>query len=352
MNNKDQGCKASVMVLLAALFVLCNAAGITYSQTISRSGTTAATFLKIGVGSKALGMGESFTTRAEDVSAMYWNPAGLSYSSKSQLLFSHYYYFADMSYNYGAFALPVEGFGTVGAYVSYMDFGTIERTTVTQPEGTGEDVSASSFAVGLTYSRMLTDRFSLGGSIKLIQETIWHSSAAAVAFDVGVLYKAFFKNIRIGMSISNFGTTMQMSGRDLLVQHDINSSFEGNNPNVNANLETDSYSLPVLFRVGISADLAQDFFDIKDHSWVVSVDAVHPNDNYEYLNVGTELKLFNFIALRTGYKELFLKDRQGGLSFGVGVKGDVGIGEIEVDYANVDFGRLQRTNNISMILSF
>jgi hypothetical protein len=323
-----------------------------YSQSVSRTGTTAAPFLKIGVGSRGLGMGEAYTTQAEDATAMYWNPAGLANSDKSQVVFDHYYYFADMSYNFGAISIPMSGIGTFGAFVSYFDEGSIERTTVTDPEGTGEQVNANSIAVGLSYSRMLTDRFSIGGNIKYIQETIWHSSATGVAFDVGVLYKAFFKNIKIGMSISNFGTNLQMNGRDVLVQHDINTSVEGNNPNVNSDLETDSYSLPVVFRVGISADILKDFLNVQEHSWILSIDAVHPNDNFEYVNMGTEVRLFNVVSLRTGYREMFMQDREGGLSFGVGVKANVGIGTIDFDYANVDFGLLQRQNNISIILSF
>lgn len=323
-----------------------------YSQTVSRTGTSAATFLKIGVGSRALGMGEAYTTQAEDITAMYWNPSGLATEQNIQLLFNHYYYFAGMSYDYGAFAIPIDEVGTFGAFISYLNEGSIERTTVTYPEGTGEQVTASSMAVGLSFARMLTDRFSIGGTVKYIQESIWHENSNGVAFDVGVLYKAFFKNVKIGMSISNFGTALQMSGRDILVQHDINTSMAGNNPNVNSNLQTDSYSMPVLFRVGISADILRDFFNIKKQDWIVSIDAVHPSDNYEYVNIGTELKLFNIVSLRTGYRNMFLKGRDGGLSFGAGVKADVGLGTLEFDYANVDFGLLQRQNNISIILSF
>ena len=341
---------------LVYLFVLMAGCIFTYStsfpQSVSRTGTSAATFLKIGVGSRALGMGEAYTTLAEDVTAMYWNPSGLANEEEDQLIFNHYYYFAGMSYSYGAFAIPIPEIGTFGAFISYLDEGSIERTTVNQPDGTGEQVSASSMAVGVSYARKLTDRFSIGGTVKLVQESIWHSSASGVAFDVGLLYKAFFKNIKIGMSISNFGTTLQMGGRDLLVQHDINTSFAGNNPNVNSNLQTDSYSMPVLFRVGISADILKDFLNIKKHNWIIAIDAVHPSDNYEYVNLGTELRLFDVVSLRTGYREMFLQNREGGLSFGFGVKANVGLGTLDFDFANVDFGLLQRQNNITIILSF
>ena len=340
-----------VCFIIALTFYMAVFNSQSYSQSISRSGTTAASFLKVGVGGRALGMGEAYATQATDITSMFWNSSGLALNDKMQVFFNHFYYFADMSMDYGAFSLPTN-IGTFGAFVTYMGLGSIERTTITQPEGTGEIVNANSFAVGVSYSRMLTDRFSIGGNIKYVQETIWHSNATGVAFDIGVLYKAFFKNINVGMSISNFGTSMQMNGRDLLIQHDVNTSFEGNNPNVNANLETDSYSMPVIFRFGISADLAKDFFNIKNQSLIISLDAVHPNDNYEYLNVGSELNLFDLIAFRAGYRELFMKDRNGGVSVGCGVKGNIGIGLLKFDYANVDFGQLQRQNCISITVSF
>jgi len=353
MNNKGYRWINSISIYIVIPLLCCFAFNENlFSQSISGTGTTAATFLKIGVGSRALGMGEAYTTQAEDITATFWNPAGLAISEKMQVMFNHFYYFADMSLDYGAISIPLEGVGTFGAFVTYMGMGSIERTTVSQPEGTGETVNANSFSVGISYSRKLTDRFSIGGNIKYVQETIWHSSASGVAFDIGVLYNAFFKNVKIGMSISNFGTSMQMSGRDLLIQHDINTSFEGNNPNVNANLETDSYSMPVLFRFGLSADIAKDFLNLYNQSWIVAIDAVHPNDNYEYMNVGTELNLFDLISLRAGYRELFMKDQDGGLTFGCGVKGDFEFGMVRFDYANVDFGLLKRQNNISVTLSF
>lgn len=338
-----------IVCVIAGMIFL---SGSIYGQTIGRVGTTSAAFLKIGVGARALAMGESFTTQAEDITAMYWNPAGLSNVNEFQTTINHYDYIADIYYDYGGVALPVEGIGTIGAFIGYLGMPDIERTTIQYPNGTGEKVSASSFVFGLSFARALTDRFSIGGNVKYVRETIWHSYADGFAFDVGVLYKAFFKNIRIGMSISNFGTDMQMTGRDLLVQHDINDEFAGNNENINANLETDKFPLPILFRVGLSANIAEDFIGLEEHDWIVSVDAIHPNDNKEYLNVGTEVTLYDLISLRSGFRQLFLEDREGGLTFGFGVKFDLVGTRVNLDYANVDFGRLDHQNKFTLILSF
>jgi hypothetical protein len=246
-----------------------------------------------------------------------------------QALYFHQSYIADISYDYGVVSVPISGLGTVGAFLGYMDFGEIERTSIQFPDGTGEKASASSFVFGLMYSRALTDRFSIGGNVKYVHEGIWHSTAGGYAFDIGLLYKTFFKNIRIGMAISNFGSRMKMDGRDMQIQHDIDAAVAGNNPNINAHLDTEEFPMPILFRVGLSSNITKDILDISGTDWIVSIDAVHPNDNKEYLNVGTELALFDrLIALRGGYRQLLLQDREGGLTFGAGLKFESGGGQI------------------------
>lgn len=322
------------------------------AQSIGRVGTTAAPFLKIGVGGRALGMGEAYTTIAEDITGMYWNPAGISRIEKMQAIVNHFDYIGDLYYDYAGFAMPIENIGTVGIFIGRLGMPDIERTTIQFPNGTGEKVSASSMVLGFSYARSLTDRFSIGGNFKYIREAIWHTSASTFAFDVGVLYRAFFKNIRIGMSISNFGSDMQLDGRDMLIQHDIDASFAGNNQNINAHLDTDKFPLPILFRVGLSSNITKDFLGISEHDWIIALDAVHPNDNKEYMNIGTELKLYNLISLRGGFREFLLQDREGGLTLGVGLQLNVMGIDMKVDYANIDYGRLDHHNKFSLILSF
>jgi hypothetical protein len=144
---------------------------------------------------------------------------------------------------------------------------------------------------------------------------------------------------------------MKMDGRDLLVQHDIDELSEGNNANINANLATEAFHLPILFRVGVSANMTRDFFRMENHDLIFAVDAVHPNDNREYLNVGAEYKFRNFFALRIGHRQLFLEDREGGLTFGFGLDFHLLNLGFKLDYAAVDFGRLDKQNKFSMILS-
>lgn len=340
---------SKLFVFIAAILMFQT---LVLAQSVSRVGTTAAPFLKIGVGARALAMGEAFVTQANDVSALYWNPAGLGVMPRNQFIFNHYEYIADLSFDFAGVAVRLPLVGTLGFQFTHLGAPDIERTTLLEQDGTGELVSASFYTFGLSYGRSLTDRFSIGGTVKFIKENLWHSHASGMSLDLGVLYTTIFKNIKIGMSISNFGTSMKMSGRDLLVQHDIDPTIAGNNETINANLSTDDFPLPILFRVGISTNLARDFFEIDNHDLTFAVDAIHPNDNREYLNVGTEYKFKDFLALRGGYRQLFLEDAEGGLALGFGLHFNITQFELNLDYAAIDYGRFDYVNKFSLIFSF
>ncbi len=350
MNIRNTFIKTNKHWLFGIILLLFGLNSTLWSQSVSRVGTSAATFLKIGVGARALAMGEAYTTIANDVTGTYWNPAGLALMTGKQFLFTHYNYIADLYFDYSAMAIPFDNVGTFGLFITYLGMPDIERTTIKEPYGTGEMVSASSFNIGVSYGRSLTNKFSIGGSFKYIQENLWHTSAQTFAFDVGLLYKTDFKGLRLGMSISNFGPGLQLKGRDLLVQHDIDPSSEGNNGNINADLKTDQFSLPILFRVGVSSDVFKNVLHLKSNHFILAMDAIHPNDNFEYMNFGAEYSFKKIIALRAGYREEFLTDREGGLTYGFGLNISVkGVG-LHVDYALADFGRFDTLNKFSLIL--
>jgi hypothetical protein len=181
---------------------------------------------------------------------------------------------------------------------------------------------------------------------------LWHSKASGVSLDLGILYTTIFKNLKLGMSVSNFGSGMKMSGRDLLVQHDIDPNAAGNNETINADFTTDEFPLPILFRVGMSTNLTRDFFGLENHDLIIAMDAIHPNDNREYMNIGGEYLFHRFVALRAGYRQLFLDEKEGGFSFGFGLHFNIRQFELNLDYAALDFGRFDYLNKFSFIFSF
>jgi long-subunit fatty acid transport protein len=336
--------KWMIIAILAAAIIPLGA------QKISKTGTTAASFLNIDIGARAVGMGSAFVTLSDDPTAIYYNPAGMSQIQSTQAMFSHNRWLADISFNYAAVTLPVPGIGSLGASATFLSMDDMERTTITQPMGTGEMFSVGSYSFALSYARNLTDRFSIGGNVKYISEQIYHSSANGVAIDVGTLFETQFDGLMIGMSISNFGTKMRMSGQDMIMQVDPDPTVSGNNPKIPANLETDPFDLPLMFRVGTSIDVLK---GKGNSNLVLAADALHPNDDVEYVNIGAEYTFNNMIALRVGQKCLFARDSEEGISVGGGIKYRImNATELRLDYAYHDFGLLNDVQQFSLILGF
>ena len=349
--------KGEILVknILLIILCLCFVAPFTWAQAsgqnVSKSGTTAAVFLEIPVGARAMGMGNAFVGTANDVTSLYWNNAGVARLVRNEAIFTHSEWIAEMKFDYAALAVPLEGVGTLGLSFTSLSMDDMLVRTVEKPDGTGERFSAGSFAVGVHYARNLSEKFSIGFTAKYISEKIWDMQAQAFAVDVGTLFTTNFLNgMRIGAQISNFGTDMRLSGRDTRTFHPIDATKTGSNDRIPQNIELDSWHLPLNFQFGIAVDAIKS----DDHIITVEVDALHPSDNYESLNVGAEYGFNNTLFLRGGYQSLFLSDREGGLSFGAGVLASLFGDEIKgrFDYAYTDFGRLKAVHVFALSVLF
>lgn len=321
------------------------------SRDVAKTGTVAATFLEIPAGAPAVAMGGAFVSLVSDATALYWNPAGAASLRMSELTAQHTEWIADTRYDFAALVLPLESFGTLGLSFTSLSMGDMKVRTVEQPEGTGEFFSAGDIAAGISYARQLTDRFAIGFTAKYIQQTIWHESANAIAIDAGTTFRTdLLGGLTIGAAISNFGTSMQMSGRDTRTFGRIDPAKLGSNERIPQSIELDSWDLPLLFQIGVSTSpIRNDMY-----RWTVAVDALHPSDNYESMNVGTEFAYQEFIFLRGGYQSLFLKSKEGGLSFGIGLSSSRLYEAVQVrfDYAYRDMGRLQNVQVLSLGVRF
>jgi hypothetical protein len=331
------------------LLALAVAAGLEAKQ-VTKAGTTAVPLLKVDVGAHAVGMGSAYVSVVEDATAMYWNPAGLARVKGNEALFSHAQYFADIRMSYAGVAVDLGNLGHIGVSGQFETMDEMERTTMLQPDGTGEMFGAGSFAFGLSYARNLTDRFSIGMSGKFIHERIYHSTASGAAVDIGALFDTQFHGMKIGMSITNYGTKMRMGGRDMQTQKDPDPTVSGNNENIPAYFTTDAFDLPLLFRVGVSMDVLKGY---GKSNLILAMDALHPNDDVENLNVGCEYIFDGMVSLRAGYKSLFARDSEEGLSLGGGLQYPVGHGvRLAVDYAYHEFGRLNDIQKFTIGVGF
>ncbi len=336
------------LFILFAMMILPVAAQ-QFIKDVSKVGTTAAPFLSIEVGARAIGMGGGFVALANDATALYWNPAGLAKMPRGEVTLNHTEWLAGIQYDFAGVALPLGSIGTVGLSFTSLTMGDMLVRTVAYPEGTGEKFSASDFAIGTSYAKSLTDRFSIGFTAKYVNQKIWHMQASSIALDIGTLFRTQFKDMTLGMSISNFGNKMQLLGSDAQVPIDIAPEKEGNNSKIVGTMKTDKWSLPLIFRFGVAMNVIRNY----NFRWTVAMDAMHPNDNTEYINVGTEYSLKEMVFLRAGYKNLFMNDSEEGLTLGGGLAYTlVGNIRLKVDYAYADFGLLDDVQRFSLALEF
>lgn len=310
---------------------------------VNKTGTMAAKFLSVNIGSQAVSMGGAFTAIADDASAMYWNPAGLSFNRQNAVYINHANWIADIAMDYFGLIIPLSKSQTVGFNITSVTMGEMEVTRYGN-ENTGETFAASDYAVGVAFAMNVTDRFSIGFNGKYIQETIANNHAKGAALDLGTLFTTPW-GFRLGTSISNFGPKMKMNGDDLIVPVDIDETIDGNNESVIGNIATDAFDLPLNLRVGIA----------NDHSWgsilsiTYSIDVNSPNDNNLFVNAGIELGLFSrILSVRGGVNSLFMEDREKELAFGIGLKPPLALRKIAIDYSFETLSHLEETHQISI----
>ena len=326
---------------------------VTFAQNVSKVGTTAAKFLGIPVGARATAMGTAFVSIANDATATFWNPGALNLIRSPEVHISHAEWFGGLSFDFGSLAYPLGINGSFGtAAVSYTMLTMPEElvTTVDDPEGEfSGKFDAGSYAIGLSYSKSLTDRFAIGGTVKYIVERIYNSKATSFAIDLGTIYETPFKGVRLGVSISNFGPKMQMGGEDLIVQKDIDPTISGNNESINALLMTDSFDLPLMMRIGVSWEMIKSDFN----RLTFVVDAMHPNDNTESMSLGAEYSFLNeMFFLRGGYKNMFLENNEGRYTLGFGISYKLNASNFKFDYAFSEFEHLQNVHLFSLGVTF
>lgn len=343
----------SILALIVLLMAL-EARGQYYSGSfrtdVTKVGTTAMPFLTIGVGARANAMGGAFVSVANDVTALYWNPAGIATVPGNQIALIHSDWIADLRHDFIGLSVNLGRLGTMGVLLNALTMDDIEVRTPEMPEGTGELASSYDLALGLSYARSLTDRLSIGGSVKYLKSQMWHMSAQTVAFDCGVILTNIFDLFQLGASLTNMGGKIHYGGRDNFVYHDIRPSEYGNNEKIDAELKTGSYNLPIAFRSGLSM-----YLNKKSH-WplLLAVEFCEPSDNVRSVNVGGEWSFYNRVFLRGGYNSLFEQDTERGLTLGGGLKVQVPKSAVEIllDYSYEEFGVFDNTQKFALGISF
>jgi len=325
---------------LAALSVAVLLPAFAHAQTQElggqRRGTASLEFLKIGPDARAEAMGEAFVSVANDPSAMYWNPAGVASIQRREVQFSSTEYPADLRYNYMSLVLPSRSLaGSIGIQVGGLA-ADMPVTDEFHPYGTGETFTFSDFVIGAAYSHRFTDRLLIGFGMKYAREDYGSQIDApvtnAILFDIGSIYYVGFRSLRVGMSLTNFGSDVAPGGTFI-------------SPNDGSSHVYNGASAPTMFRYGIGFEPLES----ENFRWTTALEASQAADNGLEYRAGTEFMLQNHLALRSGYQ--FNSDAFK-FSAGAGFKGDFGSLSGQVDYAYTDGGPLGHVNRLSLQVAF
>jgi hypothetical protein len=290
---------------------------ITYA---SEPGTTGANFLKIGIGPRAVGMGEAQVAICDDVTSVFWNPAGLVSTPSQEASFMYNLWLEGIRSQYFGYTYPHLAIGTFAGSINYLSMDKIQGYTANDVK-TGK-VTAYDLLGVLSYARELPYGIYGGINLKLIQEKLEKESSFAFGIDIGVmgflgrlLKIKELEDLTIGVNLQNLGSKVKFQE------------------------EGGSLPLNLKFGVGIRKEVLGD-------PVTIAIDGNLPNDNDFYGSLGIEYWVRDLIALRLGYKSG--RDLGNGLSFGGGIKVNV----FQLDYALVHFGELGYTHRIGIVTRF
>ncbi len=322
-----------VTLLLIALLALGAAVGP--AVAVDKVGTTSIQLLKIPVGVRGVGLGNAMVAGPRDAEAVWWNPGALTEMQGTQALLSQINMPANVQLNTLVLARRWGDYSAVSLHAINLATDDMPVRTWDRPEGTGENFAASDLAVGVSYARMLTDKFSLGANVRYLRSAL---DADAVyngaSVDLGTLYKTGLRSLRLGMAIQNLGPDVKYQGSFADYRNRVN------NGNVLLSSEFEGASLPTMFRLGIAFDAIQMFKIAMDSAYTsqIAVEMNHPNDNRERLNLGGEVGFRNLLFLRLGGK--FAYDEES-IAAGFGLRIPVFTEyRLRFDYAYSHWGRL------------
>jgi hypothetical protein len=310
----------------------------TSSAFATQEGSTTATFLQIGQGARAEGMGGAFTAVADDAYSVYWNPAGMAQVTRQSIALNHAEFIEKVNSQFASYVLPFNQLkGSLGFGLTYVDLGKIDKTTdqggMPSSDGTA---NVNSYAGTVGWGQAVGDRLALGGNVKFINQNLAGTTGSGFAADLGALVDVVPDRLMLGVSVLNLGPKMKTGTTD-----------EDLPRTLTAGLAFRAIPRKLLFAVDGSKEKATDF----------------------QLRLGGEYTFQERYILRVGYQDTF--DAKGGLSAGAGYiwhaysEGSTdffgqydsknvqssGV-DIRIDYAYVDYGDFDATHRIGLHVSF
>lgn len=339
-------------------------------------GTTSAEFLLLGAGARGMALSGAYAALATDVTALYYNPAGISQLARPGAMVSTYDYVADTRYSWAGFAFPFAGGATsLGFQVGSFGFSDQPVYTAANPDGDGTNYSVSETYIGVSGAQNFSDRFSAGVTAKLISDKLAKTSATAVALDFGTSFHATAgsRPIRASFVIQNLGTTLKHTGSALdqtVTRPPVPGQVDVPQEGQPAALKTKDWGLPVQFRVGVALDAVS----MEQARVTVLSEFTQPNNTRAGFSVGAEVALRDIgktgfsVSGRGSYAyqsdnnldptgaafttDVSSKENQDGLAAGFGVGYERGVIGLGFDYAYRSMGVLGGTNVFSFSFSW
>jgi len=297
-----------------------------------RAGTSAYSFLKIPLDARGVALAGAAVALKNNRAAVFWNPAALAWlDGNRNLQLLHANWMADVQLEglTAAVRLGRVHHWAVSALALHMP--PMAETDEYHPDGTGATFNYGDVQLGLHYALTMTDRFSFGVALKLVEEQLAELAQRDVLLDFGTFYWTGFRTLRLAVALMNFGSP---------------SAPRGGYTYVNENGDTlrrdyQEFAPPTIFRLGSAYTWGKP----ERTALTLSVQLNHPVDNAENLRVGLELVLKKRLYLRTG--KAFNRDAWGWTA-GVGVRS----GKLSFDYAYLDRKDLQGTEFFTLGWSF
>jgi hypothetical protein len=319
--------------ILAAIIL-----GAPQARAFDKVGTTAAQFLQIGVGGRLPGMGSAGVAAVEGAEALYWNPAGLTRTESFSLYAYYSDWFADLRHQFIGFSTPLGSAGVIGFHAITLGGDEFEQTTLSFQEGNGVMVEYLDLALGISYAHQLTDRFSVGGTVKYVYQKLFAETAGTVAADIGTSLSTDLPGFSIGMAMTNLGGDMTLEGSDLLVSGPDEEATQ---------YQVSSWPLPLTFRVGVAWWLwgaGDAFMQNEYHGGLLVIDGQHINEGMTFWRMGMEYNFRQALFFRFG--RVFQHHTET-WSLGTGLKIPLGSYGIKADFAYAtleDLGVVRRVS--------
>lgn len=303
-----------------------------------RSATTGAAFLKLDDEARSAGLaGATVAHGTASPGTVGMNPASLAGLDQHVFCVSHERRMAQLTHGSASLGIPIKERTALAIGAQWLQAPDQEITTLEEPEGTGASYAYGDLALRASLATQLTDRLSVGGSVKWVRQSLHREAAQGLALDLGLLLDTGWRHLRLGMALANFGPRLKLEGEDLLV--------DGGN-GMPALLETQEFQLPLLFRVGVQDQL----WAAKDHRLDGALQVEHPNDSRQNLRLGLEYSWRKVLHMRVG-RHLRRDLEQG--SLGLGLRLPLSDGRrLLVDYAWTAQSQFAGLQQLSLSLAY